>query len=174
METSFHLRKATETDAGRIWEIILQAKAQMYREDKKQWHEGYPAPANITNDIHRGHAHVLCDGEEVIAYGAVIFEGEPAYLSIDGKWLNDEPYVVVHRLAVAEERKQRGVATQFMREVEKLSAGKSVFNFRVDTNYDNFYMHRMLERLGFTYCGEIRYDSGIRMAYQKRLSSFCS
>ena len=43
-------RKATTEDAARIWEIILQAKAQMLRQNKQQWDETYPLPENIAND----------------------------------------------------------------------------------------------------------------------------
>lgn len=170
MEREYTFRRAEEKDADRIWEIIGQAKAQMYREKKQQWNESYPAPANIAADIGSGYGYVLCGGEEVIAYGAVIFDGEPAYRTIQGEWLSgDRPYVVVHRLAVAEEMKRRGVAVVFMQGVERLSLGRSVRSFRVDTNFDNFYMHRILEKLGFAYCGEITYQQGARMAYEKIL-----
>ena len=45
-----------------------------------------------------------------------------------------------------------------------------VTSFRVDTNYDNFYMLRIFDKLGFTYCGEVCYDSGLRRAYEKLLA----
>lgn len=105
----------------------------------------------------------------IIAYGAVSFDGEPAYEAIEGKWLSEQPYVVVHRLAVADEMKQKGIATLFMQKVEEFSRGKGIHSFKVDTNFDNFYMHKMLERLGFVYCGEIIYGRGVRMAYEKLL-----
>ncbi len=38
----------------------------------------------------------------VIAYGAVVFDGEPAYDAIEGAWLTDGEYVVLHRMAVAD------------------------------------------------------------------------
>ena len=47
----------------------------------------------------------------VIAYGAVVFDGEPAYDAIEGAWLTDGEYVVLHRMAVADGEKGRGVAT---------------------------------------------------------------
>ena len=31
------------------------------------------------------------------------------------------------------------------------------------------YMQRVFSRLGFTYCGRIRYEAGERMAYEKQL-----
>ena len=46
---------------------------------------------------------------------------------------------------------------------------RGIRSFKVDTNYDNFYMQRVFSRLGFTYCGRIRYEAGERMAYEKLL-----
>lgn len=166
---TMQFRKATESDAARIWKIIQQAQAQMGRLNSEQWQNGYPAPANIASDIELGYGYVLCSEESVIAYGAVIFDGEPAYEAIDGKWLSNGLYVVVHRLAVADEAKQRGVATEFMHRVEALSLEKGICSFRVDTNFDNHYMLRMLSNLGFLYCGEVKYDQGLRRAYEKVL-----
>lgn len=68
-------RKATTEDAARIWEIILQAKAQMLRQNKQQWDETYPLPENIANDIRNGYAYVLCSEADIIAYAAVVFDG---------------------------------------------------------------------------------------------------
>ena len=169
MSTTFEFRPAKDTDTARIWEIILQAKAQLLRQNKQQWDETYPAPQNITNDIDQGYAYVLCHKNIPIAYGAVVFDGEPAYECIEGEWLSVQSYVVVHRLAVADEMKQQGIATLFMQKVELLALEKGVHSFKVDTNFDNFYMHKMLDRLGFTHCGEVIYKRGSRMAYEKLL-----
>lgn len=163
-------RIAVEADIPRIWTIINQAKAQMYREGKHQWSESYPAVADIERDIASGYGYVLDNGDGVVAYGAVVFDGEPAYDRLDGRWLADVPYVVVHRLAVADEVKRRGVAVGFMSSVEALARDRGVTSFRVDTNYDNFYMLRIFDKLGFIYCGEVRYDSGLRRAYEKLLA----
>lgn len=163
------LRKATPGDRDRIWEIIQQAKAQMNKENKQQWNESYPAAEHIAADIENNYAYVLCIENNVIAYGAIVFDGEPTYQSIQGKWLSECPYVVVHRLAVAEEMKRQGIATIFIKEVETLSLEKGVHSFRVDTNFDNFYMQKILEKLHFTYCGEITFQGGSRIAYEKLL-----
>ena len=81
-----------------IWEIILQAKAQMYREGKHQWDENYPTVPILENDVRRGWGYVLVpsdDDSDIIAYGAVVFDGESAYSGLqDGQWLSGQPYVV--------------------------------------------------------------------------------
>lgn len=169
MNEELIFRQAVKEDGGRIWQIIQQAKDQMRRLGSQQWQDGYPSPETIANDLALGIGYVLCEAAHVIAYGSIIFDGEPAYEMIEGKWMDDEPYVVVHRLAIADEMKQRGIATLFMKKVESLSLRKGINRFRVDTNFDNHYMHKMLERLGFAYCGEIEYNRGSRMAYEKKL-----
>lgn len=174
MNHAYNFRPATIADSARIWVIIQQAKAQMYREKKQQWDESYPSPEHISADIANGYAYVLCNEQNIIVYGAVVFDGEPAYEIIDGKWLSNLPYVVVHRLAVAEEAKRRGIATLFMQKVEKLSVEKNVNSFKADTNFDNFYMQKIFEKCGFTYCGDISYQHGPRMAYEKLLSPLSS
>jgi len=163
-------RKAKQPDAERIWQIIMQAKEQMRRMNSRQWQDGYPAVENIANDIENGYGYVLCQEDRVIAYGAVIFDGEPTYNNIQGKWLTDLPYVVLHRLAVADEMKNRGVATAFMQKVMELAKQKGIGSFRIDTNFDNLYMHKMLYALDFTYCGEIfTARNQQRNAYEKVL-----
>ena len=162
-------RKATTADFERIWQIILQAKERMHLRGSRQWQDGYPTIAIITDDIEKGYGYVLCDNNCVIAYAAVVFDGEQAYNSIKGNWLSDQPYVVVHRLAVANGMTQLGIATMFMETVEELSRRNKVFSFRVDTNFDNQYMLKIMQKMGFTYCGEIYYESDARMAFEKIL-----
>ena len=107
----------------------------------------------------------------VVAVGAVVFDGEPAYDAIEGAWLTDGDYVVLHRMAVTDGEKGRGVATEFMRRVEAMACGRGTGSMRVDTNFDNRYMLRMLGRLGFVYCGKVRYRSGERLAFEKTLGT---
>ena len=107
----------------------------------------------------------------VVAYGAVVFDGEPAYDANEGAWLTDGDYVVLHRMAVTDGEKGRGVATEFMRRVEAMACGRGTGSMRVDTNFDNRYMLRMLGRLGFVYCGKVRYRSGERLAFEKTLGT---
>ena len=169
MDESIILRKAGMSDVERILQIIRQAQERMRLRGSRQWQDGYPAAENIINDINKGYGYVLCYDNCVIAYAAVVFDGEQAYNAITGSWISDQHYVVVHRLAVADEMTQRGIATLFLTKVEELSRRNNVFSFRIDTNFDNLYMLKIMNNLGFTYCGEVFYESGARMAYEKLL-----
>ena len=168
-------RKAEETDIERIWVIIGQAKEQMRRLNSHQWDESYPALETISQDIKIGNGYVFCKGNKVVAYGVISFDGEPVYKDIDGKWTNELPYMIVHRLAVADEMKRQGMAKRFMLEAEEVSRQKVIYNFRVDTNYDNEYMLHLIDSLGFQYTGEVRYrGNNIRKAFEKCIYPYAS
>lgn len=134
---------------------------------------GYSAEVQnkIAGDSSCAPNHPKNNGSSVIAYAAVFFDDEPAYDVIDGAWIGNSPYVVVHRLAVADEAKGQGVATAFMRHTEETAKARGFGSFRIDTACDNRYMQRMLRTLGFTCCGRIRYRSGERLAYEKMLDN---
>lgn len=168
METT--LRLATKEDIPKVWLIILQAKQQLKRQGSDQWQTGYPTQETLRDDIIKERAYVLCLNGKVIAYAAVVFTGEPVYENLEGKWLSDQSYVVIHRLAVEDDYKHRGVAKQMIIQVESLAVSQGVYSFRVDTHAKNEFMQRLLKSLWFVYCGKIRYEQGERMAFEKILS----
>lgn len=164
-----NFRKACPTDIIHIWNIILEAKAEMERENRSQWDEYYPLISTIENDIEKEFGYVLHHDGKVVAYGAISFEGESAYKSIDGTWLSDNPYIVLHRLAVADEFKGIGIAKVFFKQAENLAIGQGVHSFKVDTNFDNKRMLKILNKLGFKHCGVVKYPKGNRLAFEKIL-----
>lgn len=163
-------RKAISADIDAAAQILRMAAERMLAEGKHQWDAMYPDRPHVAADIEAGSGYVLEADGEIVAYGAVVFDGEPAYACIEGGWLSDEDaYVVVHRLAVRRSDERRGLGAEFLREVEKLALSNGICNFRIDTNYDNDRMLRLLERSGFAYCGRITYEKGERMAFEKLL-----
>ncbi len=164
-------RPATQADLNDIMDIIDYARQRMLAEGKRQWDEHYPQREHIEADIRGGYGHVLCQSGEVVAYGAILFgkEPEPAYRHLTGgTWLSEQPYVVVHRLAVAGTARGRGFGLLLMSQVESLMRERGVRSFKVDTNFDNFAMQHILEKMHFRYCGDIHYgERGSRMAYEK-------
>lgn len=160
-------RKAERKDIATITAILKCAVERMLAEGKKQWNHSYPNDTHVGADVAAGNGYVLQCGSDVVAYGAVLFDGEPAYNGLRGEWFSDEPYVVVHRMAVSPTSQQKGCAIAFLQAVEGLARSKSIRSFRVDTNHDNIRMLNLLKKAGFTYCGEIRYESGSRMAFEK-------
>lgn len=160
-------RLATLEDLPQIMPIMEAAVARMLREGKRQWDETYPALPHIMDDVIARRGYLLEECGRVMAYGAVVYTGEPAYDDLDGEWLSDEAYVVVHRLAVSQDCQGSGMATQFLNMVENMAAEKGIGSFRIDTNYDNFAMLHLMEKCGFEYCGDVMYERGSRRAFEK-------
>ncbi len=164
---SLVFRKAGIADIEPISFILRMAVARMLAEGKQQWDENYPNEKHIRSDIESGVGFVLENSGNIIAYGAVVFTGEPAYTHLDGTWLSNGKYVVVHRLAVSQHIRGNGIGRTFMLAVEDFARSIGVRSFKIDTNFDNFAMLRLLDRLRFTYCGEIQYERGTRRAFEK-------
>ncbi|MBO5913556.1 MAG: N-acetyltransferase, partial [Clostridia bacterium] len=102
----------------------------------------------IKEDIELGRLYVVdCEG---LVEGVFLMESGPdeTYLEIEGQWLNDEPYYVIHRIASS--GKVKGVvnaAVDF--------ALQNTKNVRIDTHEKNLTMQKVLEKIGFKHCGTI-------------------
>ncbi len=167
---ALQFRVAVADDFPAVWGIITQAKARMAAEGRRQWDEAYPLPEDIRGDIACGRGHVLCYAGAVVAYGALSYDGEEAYGALSGEWLTDGRYVVVHRLAVADGSLRRGLATRFIAEACAQALRRGVRSMRVDTKYDNAPMLHIFTRMGFLFCGKVRYRGcEERMAFEKLL-----
>jgi GNAT superfamily N-acetyltransferase len=164
------LRKANFLEAPVIWNILQQAIEQRKQDGSDQWQHGYPNEQTVHDDITNGYAYVLVDNEVIIAYAAIIFGVEPAYNNIDGKWLTHGDYVVIHRVATSNAVKAKGIATLLFKMIEDLSLNEKVYSIKVDTNFDNVPMLKIMDKLGYTYCGEIFFSGASRRAYEKVLT----
>lgn len=166
---SVHLRLAAFEEADAVWEILQDAIIQRRQDGSTQWQNGYPNRQTVLDDIARAEGFVLERAGALLAYAAVITRPEPAYASIEGQWLSDRPYVVVHRVARARQHAGGGIAAALLQQVETWGAQQGIFSVRLDTNFDNTAMLSTLKRLGYTYCGEALYQGSPRMAFEKLL-----
>lgn len=148
-------------------EIYAYARAFMAAHgNPNQWGPtNWPPEKLILQDIAQGNSYV-CIEEGKVA-GTFFFTSgrdiDPTYAVItDGKWLDDSPYGVVHRLAGGGTVKGMGA---FCLNWAYAQCG----HLRVDTHGDNKVMQRMLEKLGFVHCGTIyvEEDNYPRLAYEK-------
>jgi GNAT superfamily N-acetyltransferase len=165
------LRKAKQSESAIIWEIIDYAIRKRKEEGSDQWQAGYPNQTTIQEDLDKGYAYVVEENETILLYAAVIFGIEPAYENIKGKWLTNGDYLVLHRVAASPLAKGKGIATKFFQMIEELCIGNNVYSIKVDTNFDNIPMLKILEKSGYHYCGEVFFKGAARKAYEKVLRS---
>ena len=166
---SYNFRKATVADCDSIWKILQQAIERRRQDGSRQWQDGYPNFNSVASDVEKGWGFVIDVDGEIAAYAALIFEAEPAYESIEGKWLSSGDYLVLHRAAVADAFAGKGLAKMIFREAEKLAKSNGINSVKVDTNFDNAAMLAILEKSGYTYCGEVSLRGNARKAFEKLL-----
>lgn len=86
---------------------------------------------------------------------------EPTYQRIQGRWLNDFPYGVIHR--IAGNGREKGILAICLRFCETFTG-----NLRIDTHENNLIMRHLLKKHGFQECGVIYVeDHTPRIAYQR-------
>jgi GNAT superfamily N-acetyltransferase len=163
------LRKADISEVPQIWSILQDAIEQRRQDGSTQWQDGYPNELTIQNDIQNGYAYVLTENESILCYAAIIFEKEPAYEEIQGKWLTNGDYAVVHRVAASKLAKGKGIATKLFKNIEQICITNNIYSIKVDTNFDNTPMLKILEKLDYSYCGEVFFRGAARKAFEKKL-----
>jgi len=165
------LRLAQTLDLPAMMAIVSQAQAALKAAGIDQWQNGYPTPEILLQDMDRKNAYVLVDQDEIIAMMTVIFNDEPTYDRIyDGAWLTTGAFAVVHRMAVADKRKQCGIASYLIGEVERICRANHIPSLKMDTHKDNKPMRHLLEKCGLVRCGFILLrDGNPRIAYEKTI-----
>ena len=163
MKDDIKIRRSVEVDVEKIMTIFDSAKRYMRANNNlSQWSDSYPNEEIIRQDIENGNSYVGENNRgELILTFAFIKGEDPTYHIIKGKWINNDPYGTIHR--IASNGKTRGVLKRTCE-----YCFNEVENIRIDTHKDNHPMLHSLENLGFRRCGEIICRDGTaRIAFQK-------
>lgn len=161
-----NIRKTTFADLNSLLEIYATAREFMAKNgNPNQWGSAWPPQEQIKEDIRQGYSYV-CECEGQIA-GTFFFNAgkdiEPTYrLITEGKWGNDTPYGVIHRLA--SNGKAKGIGAFCIQWCYEQCG-----HLRVDTHPDNRPMQHLLHKLGFAYRGiiHVKHDPMPRLAFEK-------
>jgi len=165
----YHFRKADSTDIPEIWAILENAILRRKMDGSNQWQDGYPNPEVVKKDIENECGYVLKEEETIIGYCAIVINYEPEYEKIEGKWLTNSDFVVIHRIAIAENYLGQGLSKKILEYVEDFAKNRTISSIKVDTNHDNFAMLKIFEKTGFTFCGIVHFRGSPRRAYEKVL-----
>lgn len=161
------LRNMEFADLNLAMEIIDGAKKHLRDQGIDQWQTGYPDFACLERDCQNKKGYFAVDEDTVWGYLCIDFDGEPAYDGLNGNWAKNEKYVVVHRMALAENVRGANLSTEIFKLVEEYAKTKGINYFRVDTDGDNKKMQHILNKNGFTYRGTIWFDNSEKIAFDK-------
>lgn len=164
---------AKPEDESAIWQIVHQSAVHMSEQGRRQWDINYPPRTAVACDIERQQGYVLKSAGKILGYTAISFDGEPAYERLQGQWLTNHPYAVIHRTAIDPGHRRQGLARLLFIEAERLCRQRGVGSIRIDTNYDNIEMLGLIESMGYQRCGLCHYDRNgrqtERIAFEKVL-----
>ena len=149
-------------DLDAVMGIYDKARSFMRQNNNmQQWINGYPQKEIIIEDIKLKRSYLIKKNNTILAVFTFINGDDETYHYIEGKWLNDEKYGVIHRIGSAQiEKGMLKTAIEY--------CFQYVDNMRIDTHKDNLVMQHLLEKLGFSKCGVIYLkDGNPRLAYQK-------
>ena len=154
--------------------ITEQARANMAAMGIDQWQRGYPDRGTWEADVAAGAAYVALDEGRVVAVFRYADEPEAAYETLEGGWLADGPYATVHRCAVDQACRGRGIIGELFAFACEKATVDGMVSVRIDTHADNAPMRRAVEKFGFVFCGGITLTEGPeagapRIAFEKVL-----
>lgn len=168
--------KARKEDIDEIVSIYNLAVDHMYKENNtNQWQKNNELLIpSLLKYINEDNFYVVKENTEIIGFFAMIFGIDQSYNDIrDGKWINNEPYVTIHK--IASKYYKKGIASFILNYIINKAKENSIYNIRIDTHCDNISMNSFLIKNDFIKCGIISYTcdfndlSTHRLAYIKEL-----
>ncbi len=160
------IRNTRMEELDTVMEIYAGARQFMVETgNPRQWAaRNWPPRELIRRDIEQGRSYVCeADGNLLaVFYYHFGCDIDPTYRIIEnGAWIGGDPYGVVHRIAARKGSGGGKFCIQW--------AFEQCGHLRIDTHGDNKVMQKVLEGLGFRYCGiiHVEEDSDPRLAYEK-------
>lgn len=158
---NYEIRRAEPADLNDILKIYALARSYMRENgNPNQWGDGYPSSEMLLEDIFNKRLYAVTD--RGVIRGVFYFEigDDPTYARIEGGWISDEPYGVIHRIA------SDGSGGIFRACLDFCL--RRIPHLRIDTHHDNRTMQHVVEKHGFQRRGIIYVaDGSPRIAYER-------
>lgn len=165
------IRLATKEDIEAILLVIADAKRFMASQGSGQWQDHNPSRARILADIDLAAYYVIILDQRIVG-GFALLDYETDYEEmLEGAWLQQGPYLVIHRFAVHSSSRGQGLAGFAIDAIETIAKDRGVPAIRVDTHEKNKPMVSLLKKHGYLHVGAVLLgDFKRRQAFEKILS----
>lgn len=166
-------RQAKETDRDSILEIYDDGSEFLKQMNIDQW-QGPDKPSldNFKELLTNEFLYVLEDLNGDVVATAILKNYDKDYDKIIGRWKYKSNYLVIHRLGVKKNQRNKGYAKILIKKIESFAKEKNTYVLRIDTHEVNIIMQKLLQSLAFEYAG-IVYLGGKnkRLAFEKFLKN---
>lgn len=148
-------------DLDEVLKIYEIARAYMVdTNNPNQWKNTHPLKEDIIYDIQNKRHFKIENNGSIVGVFTLIYGVDETYNYIEGAWLNDNDYIVVHKLASSQ--KEHGILLRIINYLKQFSK-----DIRIDTHHENMVMQHLLAKYGFKRCGIIYLkNKEPRIAYQ--------
>lgn len=161
---------ANINDLPAVMAIIHDAQVFMKPQGSGQWQDGSPSESTIREDI-LSHRFYVARKDTGLAGVCAVLGYDKDYAALtSGSWIQDVPYLVLHRFAVSGQYRHSGVGTFMIDSIAKMARRQGIDDLRADTHAKNLPMIALLEKSGFVRRGEAMLDSAkLRVVFEKIL-----
>ena len=163
-------RLCKKSDKEKILKIYDDGSKALNKLGVDQW-QGSKKPNldNLEELITNKNLYVL-ESDDIIAT-ALLRNYDKDYDNIDGKWVYEGSYIVIHRFATKSEIHRKGYGKFLFKEIEKFAKNNNIDILRIDTHEENLPVLGLLKSLAFKYRGIIYIDGkDKRLAFEKKLT----
>ena len=166
----FEIKQTKIENLPIVLRIVNMSKEEFALAGIDQWQKGYPKRSDFLQDIMVNESYTIFDDDCIMGTFMLSKDPEPTYNNvINGAWLHDGDYAVIHRFTIDPTHRRQGLASKTFKEIE-LILGKddSIKSIRIDSHKNNLGMQSLLKKMGYEYIGLIYLKDGDeRYAYEK-------
>ena len=168
--SKYLLTQATLSHRDWILRQIDGCRKQMAAHGSGQWQGKEPSLATIEEDILFQRYYVFFEDNQPCG-GSALMTYEPGYDHLlEGQWLNQDPYRVIHRLFIAPSFQGRHLSKILLEKLEQQVQHQHIRNIRIDTHALNQPMCGLLNRQHYQFVGKAWLaQAGERLVYHKVL-----
>lgn len=149
------IRKADIKDLKDVLSIYDDARQKFANDKTFQWKDNYPNETTYKRDLEENNVFVILCNENIAGVMTILLKEEPDYKVIEGKWINNEPYITIHRIAVKKDYLHQGLGSKLISFAKQFALENGINNIKIDTHENNIHMKKMLGKHDFKYCGVI-------------------
>jgi GNAT superfamily N-acetyltransferase len=170
VKSKYSLTLATPFHRDWILRQIDGCRKQMAAHGSGQWQGKEPSLATIEEDIFHQRYYVLFEDHQPCG-GAALMNHEPGYDHLlEGQWLNQDPYMVIHRFFIAPSFQGQHLSKILLNQLEQRVKQQQINNIRLDTHTLNLPMRGLLNRQHYQAVGQAWLpQAGERLVYHKVL-----
>lgn len=150
------MRKARLDDVEKIMDIITKVKNEMKNEGNEQWDDTYPTKDVFIRDIQEDSLYVDEDNNDI--RGVICLNEIEAEEYKDLSWSSNEKSLVIHRMAVNSNYRNKGVGTELLEFAQEQALKLKIDSVKTDTYSKNIKMNGLFKKFGFIKVGEVSFS----------------